>query len=40
MKCDICQCDTYVVHVNDSHEKVCVKCYKQKPTKTDREEQY
>lgn len=27
MKCEICQCDTYVAHVNDKHEKVCTKCY-------------
>jgi len=28
MKCEICQCDTYVVHINAKHEKVCTKCYR------------
>ena len=27
MKCEICECDTYVIHVNAKHEKVCTECY-------------
>ncbi len=27
MKCEICQCDTYVVHINEKHQKVCTQCY-------------
>lgn len=28
MKCEICECDTYVIHVNAKHEKVCTECYR------------
>ncbi len=27
MKCEICECDTHVIHVNTKHEKVCAECY-------------
>jgi len=33
MKCEICQCDTYVVHINEKHEKVCTQCYRKEETK-------
>ena len=28
MKCEICECDTYIIHMNAKHEKVCTKCYR------------
>ena len=28
MKCERCKCDTYVIHVNSKHEKVCIECYR------------
>jgi len=28
MKCEVCKCDTHVVHVNDKHQKVCPGCYR------------
>ncbi|MEE8430103.1 MAG: hypothetical protein V3S16_02535 [Candidatus Desulfatibia sp.] len=27
MKCEICKCDTYVIHINAKHQKVCTQCY-------------
>lgn len=26
MKCEICKCDTFVIHINEKHEKVCSEC--------------
>jgi len=28
MKCEICKCDTYIVHVDNLHRKVCERCFK------------
>jgi len=40
MKCEICKEDTYVIHVNSKHEKVCDDCYKSTDKKPNREENY
>jgi hypothetical protein len=27
MICEYCNCDTYVVHIVESHDKICAQCY-------------
>jgi len=27
MKCEQCNCETYIVHINEKHEKICNTCY-------------
>jgi len=29
MKCELCNCDTYIIHINEKHEKVCNACYQE-----------
>lgn len=30
MICENCNCDTYVIHIIENHEKVCPQCYAEK----------
>jgi len=27
MRCDQCRCETFVIHINDNHDKLCEDCY-------------
>lgn len=29
MKCEICGCQTYIIHINQTHEKVCSDCFQE-----------
>jgi len=33
MKCENCNCDTYVIHISEEHQKLCTECYENKEIK-------
>ncbi|MBL7180561.1 MAG: hypothetical protein ABIK98_13950 [Pseudomonadota bacterium] len=30
MKCENCNCDTYIIYIGEEHEKICMECYQAK----------
>lgn len=33
MKCEDCDCETYIIHMTKNHEKLCTDCFKEAENK-------
>lgn len=32
MKCENCNCDTFIIYIGEEHERICMECYQDRET--------